>query len=219
MSQVARRSYRQFCGLAAALDVVGERWALLVVRDLTPGPRRFSDLFAGLPGIATDVLTDRLRSLEGAGAVRRTAVTTPVPGTVYELTDRGRQLADVAGRLAEWGVALLPAEPGDHRLNARWALATMCRGYRGGLAEGEYRWTIDGHDLTVDVTGERARLRYGHGDGSAVLAVTCTGVDFFRLVAVGHPATTLASLQVSGAHDVLGRFVAALPLDIRTEPS
>ena len=67
MSHVARRSYRQFCGLAAALDVVGERWALLVVRDLTPGPRRFSDLFAGLPGIATDVLTDRLPLTRGGG--------------------------------------------------------------------------------------------------------------------------------------------------------
>jgi DNA-binding HxlR family transcriptional regulator len=214
VSHVTRRSYRQFCGLAAALDVVGERWALLVVRDLTPGPRRFSDLFAGLPGIATDVLTDRLRSLEAAGAVRRKAVTTPVPGTVYELTDRGRQLADVAGRLAEWGVALLPADPGDHRIEARWALATMCRHYRSGLGDGEYRWTIDGRELTVMVAGERAQLRYGHGDGPALLAVSCTSADFFRLVAVGNPATILPSLEVSGAHDMLDRFVAALPLAI-----
>jgi DNA-binding HxlR family transcriptional regulator len=215
VSRVTRRSYRQFCGLAAALDVVGERWALLIVRDLTPGARRFSDLFAGLPGIATDVLTERLRSLEAAGAVRRTAVTTPVPGTVYELTDRGRQLADVAGRLAEWGVALLPDQPSEHRLDARWALATMCRGYRGGLADGDYRWTIDGHQMTVDVAAERARLRYGHGDAPAVLAVTCTSVDFFRLVARGDPATALASVEVSGEQDALDQFVAALPLGIR----
>ena len=150
--------------------------------------------------------------------MRRTAVTTPIPGTVYELTDRGRQLADVAGRLAEWGVALLPAEPGDHRLDARWALATMCRGYRGGLDDGEYRWIIDGHELTVIVTGEHARLRYGHGDRPVVLAATSTSADFFRLVAVGHPATTLPSLEVSAAHDVLDRFVAALPLGIRPAP-
>ena len=218
MSAVARRSYHQFCGLAAALDVVGERWALLVVRDLTPGPRRFSDLFDGLPGIATDVLTDRLRSLEAAGAVRRTAVTTPVPGTVYELTDRGRQLADIAGRLAAWGVALLPAEPGDHRIEARWALATMCLSYRGGLADGQYRWTIDDQELTVNVAGDRARLSYGHGDGPAALAVTCASADFFGLVAAGRPATTLASLEVSGAPEVLDRFVTALPLVIGTGP-
>jgi len=216
VSHVTRRSYRQYCGLAAALDVVGERWALLVVRDLTPGPRRFSDLFAGLPGIATDVLTDRLRSLEAAGAVRRTTVATPIPGTVYELTDRGRELADIAGRLAQWGAALLPAEPSEHRLDARWALGTMCRGYRGGLTDGEYRWTIDDYELTVNVIGDRARLRYGHGEGPAALAVSCTSADFFGLVAAGHPATTLPSLEVSGEPDVLDRFVAGLPLVIST---
>ena len=83
---MARRSYHQYCGLAAALDVVGERWALLIIRDLAPGPRRFTDLFAGLPGIATDVLADRLRSLEAAGAVRLRAIRHPVPAKLYELT-------------------------------------------------------------------------------------------------------------------------------------
>ena len=94
----------------------------------------------------------------------------------------------------------------------------MCRRYRGGLDDGEYRWTIDGHELTVIVTGEQARLRYGHGDRPVVLAATSTSADFFRLVAVGDPATMLPSLEVSAAHDVLDRFVAALPLGIRPAP-
>ena len=135
---------------------------------------------------------------------------------MYELTDRGRELADIAGRLAQWGAALLPAEPGKHRLDARWALGTMCLGYRGGLTDGEYRWTIDDHELTVNVVGDRARLRYGHGEGPAALAVSCTSADFFGLVAAGHPATTLPSLEVSGEPDVLDRFVAGLPLVIST---
>ena len=94
----------------------------------------------------------------------------------------------------------------------------MCRDYRGGLVDGEYRWTIDGHELAVTVAGERAQLRYGHGAGPAVLMVICTGADFFRLMAVSHPASMLPSLEVSGAHDVLDRFVAALPLGLSSGP-
>ena len=121
---MGKRSYAQYCGLAAALDVVGERWALLIVRDLVPGPRRFTDLFDGLPGISTDLLTDRLRSLETAGAVRRREVRTPVPAQLYELTDRGTELARLAGRLAKWGAPMLPdiADAGDRVVNARWIL-------------------------------------------------------------------------------------------------
>src|SRR5262245_22293208 len=119
---MARRSYQQYCGLAAALDVVGERCALLIVRDLTPGPRRFSDLFAGLPGIATHVLADRLRSLEAAGAVRLQTIRHPVPAKLYELTARGRDLAAIASSLARWGAPLLASPPPpDARLNPRWA--------------------------------------------------------------------------------------------------
>src|SRR2546421_5058094 len=88
----ARRSYEQFCPLARALDVLGERWTLLVVRELLLGPRRFSDLRAHLPGIAPALLTQRLRDLEAAGLVRRAELPPPAARTVYELTERGRGL-------------------------------------------------------------------------------------------------------------------------------
>ena len=74
---MTKRTYQQYCGLAAALDVVGERWALLIVRDLAPGPRRFTDLLEGLPGIATDMLAERLRALEAAGAVTKVEMIDP----------------------------------------------------------------------------------------------------------------------------------------------
>jgi DNA-binding HxlR family transcriptional regulator len=97
------RGYRQFCGLARALDLVGGRWALLVVRDLLVGPKRFSQLQDGLPGIPTNVLTARLRELEDAGIVQRRLHARPGGGVVYELTDYGRELEEPMLRLGFWG--------------------------------------------------------------------------------------------------------------------
>src|SRR5581483_3423202 len=87
-----RRSYRQYCGVARALDVVGERWTLLIIRDLLLGPRRYKDLLEGLPGIGTNLLADRLKELERHGIVRRTVLPPPAGSTVYELTDLGSAL-------------------------------------------------------------------------------------------------------------------------------
>src|SRR5687768_10280070 len=88
----SRRSYRQFCGLARALDVVGDRWTLLIVRELLVGQRRFGDLQAGLPGIATNLLTKRLRQLEQDGLVARQLDDDPARGVGYVLTARGAEL-------------------------------------------------------------------------------------------------------------------------------
>jgi DNA-binding HxlR family transcriptional regulator len=104
---VPKRSYEQFCPLARTLDLVGERWTLLIVRDLIAGPKRYTDLSRGLPGLATDLLTERLRRLEEAGAVRRRELSPPAAVTVYELTDRGRELEPAILGLARFGVALL----------------------------------------------------------------------------------------------------------------
>src|SRR5438105_1732482 len=101
------RSYGQFCGLARALELVGERWALLIIRDLLVGPRRFTDLRRGLPRIPTNVLSDRLKELEHAGVVRRRVLPRPAASIVYELTDYGSQLEDVVMRLGIWGAQSL----------------------------------------------------------------------------------------------------------------
>jgi DNA-binding HxlR family transcriptional regulator len=98
-----KRSYGDPCGIARALDVVGERWALLVVRELVLGPKRFTDLRAHLPGIATDVLSQRLRQLEAAGVLRSTSLRAPASGAAYELTRRGHDLEPVLHALGRWG--------------------------------------------------------------------------------------------------------------------
>ncbi|GAA4180029.1 winged helix-turn-helix transcriptional regulator [Streptosporangium oxazolinicum] len=106
------RSYGDACGIARALDVVGERWALLVVRELLLGPGRFSDLRRALPGASSNLVADRLRELEGRGVLRRRKLAAPAGSRVYELTDRGRELEPIVLALGGWGIRVpLPPEP------------------------------------------------------------------------------------------------------------
>jgi len=102
-----KRTYGQFCGVARALEVVGERWALLIVRDLLVGPHRFTDLRRGLPKIPTNILAARLQELEDAGVVRRCALPRPANGVVYELTAYGAELEPVILGLGRWGAQSL----------------------------------------------------------------------------------------------------------------
>jgi len=99
------RSYRDACGIARALDVVGDRWALLVIRDLLLGPKRFTDLRAGLPGVSPDVLSQRLRELDDAGLLTRRRLAPPAASQVYALTERGQALEPVLLELGRWGTA------------------------------------------------------------------------------------------------------------------
>jgi DNA-binding HxlR family transcriptional regulator len=106
----AKRSYDDPCGVARALDVVGERWALLVVRELLLGPKRFGALSGGLPGMSQNVLSQRLRELQEAGIVRRRTFGPPASSQGYELTERGRELEPVLHALARWG-SRIPVSP------------------------------------------------------------------------------------------------------------
>ena len=187
-----------------ALDVLGERWALLIVCDLLPGPRRFGELFDGLPGISTDLLTARLRSLEEIGAIERRDVGR---ARAYALTEDGEALRPVVEMLALWGNRLLP-EPGgaEHRLDHRWALASMTAGYRGGLADGAYGIEVVGDALTVVITGDRARLVAGPpGDDPRFELGFATQAEFFGRAAAA-----------DAADDDERRFFAALPLPTRS---
>jgi DNA-binding HxlR family transcriptional regulator len=106
------RSYGQFCSVAKALDVLGDRWTLLIVRELLlGGPSRYTDLRNGLPGIATNLLSERLRDLEGAGVLNRREAPPPVATTLYELTPRGEALRPVLHELGLWGIPYMAAGP------------------------------------------------------------------------------------------------------------
>jgi DNA-binding HxlR family transcriptional regulator len=119
------RSYGQYCGLARALDVVGDRWTMLLVRELAIRPSRYRDLRDGLPGIATNLLAERLRQLERDGVVEREEAPPPVGATVYRLTPLGRQLVPVLLDLAAWGASRLKDGRGDDSFRSRWLVLTV----------------------------------------------------------------------------------------------
>ncbi|MFZ5893832.1 MAG: winged helix-turn-helix transcriptional regulator [Myxococcota bacterium] len=127
------KSYRQFCGVARALDRIGERWTLLLVRNLLLGPRRYSDLLDELPGITTNLLAKRLRELTAAGIVERRAAPSPARADVYALTEQGRALEPVIMELGRWGGRFLGRPAPDDVVNIAWGLLSMKRRYRGGL--------------------------------------------------------------------------------------
>jgi len=116
------RSYGQYCALAKALDVIGDRWTLLIVRELTlRGACRYTDLRDGLPGIATNLLADRLRELERTDVVSRREAPPPVATTLFELTERGRALSPVLHEIGRWGVELMVSGPTpEDQFRSRW---------------------------------------------------------------------------------------------------
>ncbi len=208
------RTYGQHCGLAAAMDLVGQRWSMLIVRDLTPGPRRFTDLFEGLPGIATDVLAERLRELESAGVIVHRSTRHPVPAKLYSLTASGEELSAIASRLADWGMPLLPAVPSaDAKVRARWALQTMTRHLVGGLATGDYELSVDGEEFCVSVAHRVATLRHGPAAGSTVLRLRCSVRQFFNAVKdPAYLAVARRGLEIEGGVDIAQEFFRSLPI-------
>ncbi len=156
-----KRTYRDPCGIARALDLVGERWALLIVRELLLGPKRFTDLRAGLPELGPDVLSQRLRELEAAGVVGRETLPPPAASRVYVLSDWGEQLEPVVLALGRWGSrAPFPDAYGELGVDAivlalktlfdptidQWLSAV----YELRFADQSFRLTIVGGALTID---------------------------------------------------------------------
>ncbi len=125
-----RRSYGQFCGLAKALDVVGERWTLLIVRDLFLGSKRYGDILAGLEGITTNLLALRLKDMEASGLVRKVPGTEGGTARAYALTDLGRGLEPVLLAFGGWGWRLLADAPATDRRDIAWGLFALKRRYR-----------------------------------------------------------------------------------------
>jgi DNA-binding HxlR family transcriptional regulator len=115
------RSYRQYCSLARSLDVIGDRWTLLIVRELVlRGACRYTDLRDGLPGIATNLLADRLRELEQAGLVTREDAPPPIAATLFRLTARGEELEPALQALARWGIPLMAGDDADDAFRVHW---------------------------------------------------------------------------------------------------
>jgi DNA-binding HxlR family transcriptional regulator len=177
-----RRSYHQYCAGARALDVVGERWTLLIARDLLLGPRRYTDLLEGLPGITTNLLAKRLAEMTEAGIIRREK---QQRAEVYSLTQRGLALEPVLLELARWGGALMGMpQPGDAR-NPGWALLSLKNFYRGGLTL-ELELRIDGVPFELVFLPKKLRIQQRSATCPAAV-VTTTHLVLARLLFAREP--------------------------------
>jgi DNA-binding HxlR family transcriptional regulator len=168
---VANRTYSDRCGIARALDAVGDRWALLVVRELLLGPKRFTDLRTGLPKVSPDVLAQRLRELEAAGVVRRSSLPPPAASQVYELTERGRELKAVILELGRWG-SQEPATDGP--LGPDAAVIALMTMFRGEL-EGTFELRLDGHVFQLEAAGGRLEAARGSAEAPDAVIETSPG--------------------------------------------
>ena len=208
-----RRSYDQYCGLARALDVVGERWTLLIVRNLLLGPRRYTDLHDELPGITTNLLAKRLRELEQLGLIEKEERPPPVPSTVYRLTALGAALEPPIMELARWGGRFLGAPRPADTLNIGWGLLAMKRRYRGGL-DGVVEFRIGERRFTLTFSPHYLRVEERPCEGPP-LSVAGELESFQGWLFRGarlHELRTRGALDVCGDEALLEAVGAALGL-------
>lgn len=201
----ARRTYADSCGIARALDIVGERWALLVVRELLHGPKRFTDLRTGLPRVGPDMLAARLRELEEAGVVRRGALPPPAASKIYELTEWGAELAPALVALGRWGSRTpLPDQPPPLGIDAAIvALETTFDPDAAGWVDAVYQLTLADQAFTLEVTAGRLEVTRGHAP-AGVTPVSSIETDTATLAAVLWHGDSLERAVSEGALRIQG---------------
>jgi DNA-binding HxlR family transcriptional regulator len=210
------RVYGQHCGLAQALDLVGERWALLIVRELMAGPRRYTDLADGLVTAPSNVLAGRLRELQAAGLIARRRMPSPAASTVYELTDRGHQLEPAVTALARWGMQTMPAREEGRPFRAHWLVLALRARFDHSAAAGlteSYEFEVPG-EATVSLTVEDGKptARLGSARQPAVRIVADAETLIGMTEAALDPAEALErGALIEGDPAAVGRLAAILP--------
>ncbi|WP_030614666.1 winged helix-turn-helix transcriptional regulator [Streptomyces fulvoviolaceus] len=202
-----RRSYDQYCSAARALDVVGDRWTLLIVRELLAGPRRYTDLHADLPGVSTDVLASRLKDMERDGLTTRRRLPPPGAVYVYELTGRGRELLPVLQALGTWGVPELGERRPTDAVRAHWFALPLLRALEG---EGLVEVRLEEGDFHLYVGAEDGPV---YGDGAAPAEPDARLVlDAETCGAVGRGELSVPDAVRSGRIEVTGEGALAKAL-------
>ncbi|MEV4881068.1 winged helix-turn-helix transcriptional regulator [Streptomyces cyaneofuscatus] len=203
---VRRRSYDQFCASARALDSVGDRWTLLIVRELLAGPRRYTDLHADLPGVSTDVLASRLKDMEQGGLAVRRKLPPPAAASVYELTERGHGLLPVLAALAEWGAPALTERRPTDAVRAHWFALPLLRALTGLTQEGVLEVRLDEGEFHVRTGGGAAVGSEGepYGFGPALRPDARITLDAELCLELGRGGVTLAEAVKDGRIEVAG---------------
>jgi DNA-binding HxlR family transcriptional regulator len=197
-----KRTYGDGCAIAQSLDVIGERWALLVVRELLLGPKRFTDLKRGLPNASPNVISERLRELEQAGVIKRDKLPPPASSRVYELTDWGRELEDIVVLLGRWG-ARSPSELRRDPIGADSMALAMRDRFDAGAADGlqaTYELRFGEDRFKIEVANGEIQVARGGADHPDATIET----DPDTLFAVLWGGRTLADAKRAGDLTVEG---------------
>ncbi len=212
-----KRTYHDACGIARALDVVGDRWAILVIRELLLGPKRFTDLRTGLPALGSDVLAQRLRDLEASGVLRQRKLAPPAASKVYELTQAGAALGPALAALGLWGGVHAPAPPAGVGMSVDSHILHLTTLFEPELA-GNFEFSLDllmGEDAySVEIAN--GSIDAGHGTALAADADVRTDPSTFLALVRGWrelpDALAAGDIEIFGDEDAFARFLGLFPL-------
>jgi DNA-binding HxlR family transcriptional regulator len=209
---VSRRAYGQYCGLARAVELVGERWALLIIRDLLVGPRRFTDLRRGLPRIPTNILAARLKEFEEVGLVRRQVLPRPDGSVVYTLTERGADLEPAIQALGRWGARSLGDPRPDEIVTVDSLVMALRTTFQADAAAGpRVSYELRMGDIVIHACIDDGRLEVAQGPLTQPDLVIETGPALKALMAAEISPTEAiqtGSVALTGPPELLARFVA-----------
>jgi DNA-binding HxlR family transcriptional regulator len=221
-SEPRRRQYEDACATAHALDLIGERWALLVMRELMLGPKRFSDLRASLPGISANVLTQRLEGLEAVGVLLRRKLPPPAATQVYELTEWGYESEPIFQALGRWAARSPAHDPSlpFSAVSLMLSLRTMFDPKRAHAISAWIGFDLGDETFLSRVTAGKIEIaRDTLEKADAILAGTAPAIA--RAIYAGQPIDALEAegvLRVEGDHALAERFVSLFPLPPKVEP-
>lgn len=215
------KRFEQYCPVAHAICLVGERWSLLIVRELMNGPKRYTDLRDGLPGIGTNILAARLRDLEEAGILQKRKLPPPAASMVYELTEYGAELDETVYALARWGARSLGPPGPDDELYPEWGLNAFKALFSPEAARGlteSYVLRIDGDVFSVSLEDGRLHTSLGAVEDAAVTVVTDMQT-FFLLAGRELPASEALErglVAIDGDSEAFERCFRVLSIAPRT---
>lgn len=213
---MAKRQYNQLCPLAYALDVIGERWTLLIIRDLAFGPRRYTDLLNGLPGIGTNLLSNRLKALEEANIIQQRQLPPPAASSVYDLTEHGKGLIPIVRMMAHWGMAYIEIPPpADHYLGTIPTMNAMTMFFNTEKASDiKASCEFHGQDEVFYAEVDNGELNISQGNGDAPDVVV--DVDYRSLLMILNGMMPKETVQdaggitiTQGSDEALDQFIGA----------
>jgi DNA-binding HxlR family transcriptional regulator/putative sterol carrier protein len=202
------RSYNQYCALARGLDILGERWTLLLIRELMIEPKRYKDLLEGLHGIGTNLLAARLKDLESANIIERATLPSPYKSIVYQLTDLGRQLEPVVLSITKWGFNFLDKKKPDELSRTEWDLVALKAAFqpeKSAKLNTNYELNLDGTYFDIIINRGAIDINLGKAANPKTILIT-TGKS---LLSLGKGSTTFEKLLTSGKLKFEGSLASA----------